>query len=54
MRRLPKHSTLWLAAQLFRLWCRGYQQVPGYTVAERTLEGNIYFAVELRSPHHDL
>lgn len=44
---MPKHSTLWLARQLFRLWLRGYKQVPGYTVCERERSGDVYIAVQL-------
>lgn len=47
-----KHNTGWLALSLFRLWISGWRQVPGYTVAERQADGDVYFAVQLRSPRN--
>jgi len=47
---MSKHNTGWLALSLFRLWLKGWRQVPGYTVAERQADGDVYFAVQLRSP----
>jgi hypothetical protein len=43
----PKHSTLWLSLQLFRLWALGWRQVPGYTVAEKSRDGDVYIAVQM-------
>ena len=43
-----KHSTFWLGMQLIKFACRGWVQVPGYTVAEKDQSGEIYIAVQLK------
>lgn len=47
---MSKHNTGRLALSLLCLWLKGWRQVPGYTVAERQADGDVYFAVQLRSP----